>query len=131
MLSVAELRITKFSIPVTLALGDAENLEIPDRSVDKVFCFALMRHMPIPVQYRFLSEFSRIAKEGVICTFCMYSFLSYPFWRIRGARHTGSMLLRENLKHLAMSANLNVEKILACTTLLGVERIVRLRKNAE
>ena len=130
MVSSAQKMIPKLDVPVQISVGDAENLGVEDDSVDWVFSFALMKHMPIPIQYKVLQEFSRISRKGVICTFSMFSFISYPLWRMRSnPHHKGSMLLPETLKHMAKSANLNVESILPCTTPIGVEKIVLLRKS--
>ena len=49
--------------------ASAEDLPLEDGSVDYAFSYALMKHLPVPVQYKVLAEFARVSRKGVICSF--------------------------------------------------------------
>lgn len=127
MLDAASRRPKPPGVAISIAEGDAEALPLADNSVDWVFSHALTKHLPIPVQHRVLQEFSRVARQGVICSFSVLSIPSYAFWRTRDLPDSFP-LLPEQLKWIAHDVGLVVESSRSCTTPLGVERTVVLRK---
>ncbi|MCB0862218.1 MAG: class I SAM-dependent methyltransferase [Solirubrobacterales bacterium] len=127
MLAVAEKKVGSASVPVTTGQGDAEALDLPDGSVDVVFSHALMKHLPIPLQYSVLSEFSRVSKRWVVCAFSVVEPLTYQIWKRRSFEDSFP-LLPEQLDDMANSADLVVKDRKRCTTRLGVEYSVLLEK---
>lgn len=123
MLKFAKDEATKFDIEIEVREGDAENLDLQDESVDYVFSHALTKHLPIPIQYRVLSEFSRISRSGVICSFGIFSHLTYEIWRRRHLEESYPVFMEE-LKWMAKEARLNIRQMRRCTTPLGVEYTV-------
>ena len=70
-------RAASMELAIEVTSGDAEQLPLDDQSVDYVFSHALTKHLPVPVQYQVLSEFSRISRKGVICSFGVFTHLNY------------------------------------------------------
>jgi ubiquinone/menaquinone biosynthesis C-methylase UbiE len=111
------------TIPVEVIEADAEALALPDDAVDWVFSFALTKHLPHPVQHKVLQEFGRVARQGVICTFGVFSHFTYEIWRRR--KLFGSFpVLPEQLDLMAREAGLTVVGMTRCTTPIGVEKVV-------
>lgn len=106
---------------------DATHLPFPDNSFDYVFSHALMKHLPVPLQYRVLAEFSRVARHGVVCSFGVFSHLNYGFWRVRKLREDYPVTPVE-LEWMAHFSKLSLQKSLPCTTPLGVARIAYFKK---
>lgn len=127
MLGEAEERIATTNVPVELSEGDAERLELEDASVDAVFSHALTKHLPIPLQQRALSEFARVSREWVICSFSLLNHLTYELWRRRDLVDSNA-LLPEQLDDLAATAGLTAVARRRCTTPVGVEHSVLFRK---
>ncbi len=130
MLAEAEKRIDSIEVPVTLHQGDAESLEIPDESVDAVFCHALMKHLPIPLQYSVLGELARVSKRWVVCAFSIVDGFTYQFWKRRSFQDSFP-LLPEQLKDMAEWSNLDLVDRRRCTTRLGVEFSVLFEKRSK
>jgi len=124
MLQHASERATRMTVPVNVTAGDAEELPLPDEAVDYAFSFALMKHLPRPVQYRVLSELARVSRLGVICTFGVLGHVSYEVWRRRRISESYPLLVEE-LEWMAIAAGLRIEWMTRCTTPIGVERIIR------
>lgn len=127
MLQYAGEQAAEFDLDVEVREGDAESLPLEDGSVDYTFSFALTKHLPLPVQFRVLSEFSRIARQGVISTFSVMSHMTYEIWRHRNIFESFT-ILPEQLEWLAADAGLRIEKMNKCTTPIGVERVVLFKK---
>ena len=108
-------------------LGKAEKLPLPDKSVDYVFSHALTKHLPVPIQYHVLKEFSRISRLGVVCSFGVFTHVSYEFWRRRRLVESYPVFYEE-LEWMAEFAGLRVVKKIKCTTNLGTENTVLLQK---
>lgn len=123
MLRYARKRIKHFNIQIDVHEGDAEALFLPDRSVDYTFSHALTKHLPIPIQYNVLAEFSRIARSGVICSFGVCSHLTYEFWRRRHIKESYPIFI-EQLEWMAIAANLEIRAMRKCTTPIGVEHTI-------
>jgi len=125
MLEHAAARASDWQVPVHLLAGDAESLPLADNSVDYTFSFALMKHLPRPVQYRVLREFARVSRFGVVCTFGVFGHVSYELWRRRSVAESYPMVIEE-LRWMAAAAGLQVIRSVSCTTPVGVERLVHL-----
>lgn len=108
---------------VELQRGNAETLPLADDSVDFVFSHALTKHLPVPVQYNVLAEFSRVARLGVVCSFGVFTHISYEFWRHRHIEESYPVFFEE-LEWMAKSAGLSIKKMERCTTPIGVENSV-------
>lgn len=131
MLTYAKERAFKEGNNIVIQKGDATNIPLEDNSVDFVFSHALTKHLPIPLQQKVLSEYSRISRIGVICSFGIFTHLTYEFWRRRKLIESYPVLIEE-LNWMAKSCNLKIEKKVKCTTLIGVEHVVlflKLNKN--
>jgi ubiquinone/menaquinone biosynthesis C-methylase UbiE len=123
MLRHARKKIANFNIEIEICEGEAENLSLPNSSVDYVFSHALTKHMPIPIQYKVLAEFSRVAASGVVCSFGIFSHVAYEFWRHRHLRESYPVF-SEELEWMARAANLRIRTMRKCTTPIGVEHTV-------
>jgi ubiquinone/menaquinone biosynthesis C-methylase UbiE len=107
--------------------ASAEELPLEDGSVDYVFSYALMKHLPVPVQYRVLAEFARVSRRGVVCSFGMLTSLSYAFWRRRNIAESYPVF-REEIGWMARDAGLVIETVRRCSTPIGLERLVRFER---
>jgi len=123
MLEHASERAAGMTVPVIVMSGDAEEIPLPADAVDYAFSFALMKHLPRPIQYRVLSELARVSRLGVICTFGVLGHVSYEVWRRRRIRESYPLLIEE-LEWMAADAGLQIEWMKRCTTPIGVERVV-------
>jgi ubiquinone/menaquinone biosynthesis C-methylase UbiE len=127
MLGFARERSKSYGISIRVERGDAERLQMEDGSVDYVFSHALTKHLPVPVQYQVLAEFARVARLGVICSFGIFTPLTYQVWRWRHLKESYPLELAE-LKRMARAAGLEIEARIPCTTPVGVEHTVRFKK---
>lgn len=127
MLRFASERAKKLSLEVEVKKGDAEKIPLPDNSVDYAFSHALTKHLPVPVQYSVLAELSRISRRGVVCSFGIFSHLTYEFWRLRRPKESYPVFYEE-LEWMAAAANLKIKTSRKCTTPLGVEHTVLFEK---
>ena len=114
-------------LAIEVTSGDAEQLPLDDQSVDYVFSHALTKHLPVPVQYQVLSEFSRISRKGVICSFGVFTHLNYEFWRRRRLVESYPVLYEE-LEWMATAANLSIVDLKKCNSPIGTERTVLFKK---
>jgi ubiquinone/menaquinone biosynthesis C-methylase UbiE len=127
MVAAAGAKAARMGFPVRVSRGDAENLLLEDDAVDYVFSFALTKHLPPPVQLRVLQEFARVARRGVVCSFGIFTHLTYELWRRRGLVESYPLML-EQLEWMAREAGLSLTRRERCTTPVGVEHIVLLEK---
>lgn len=123
MIEFAKEESRKFEIRIEIREGDAESICLADGSVDYTFSHALTKHLPIPIQYKVLAEFSRIARRGVVCSFGIFNHLTYEIWRRRRLTESYPTFIEE-LKWMAHAAGLDVRRLHRCTTPVGVEHIV-------
>lgn len=132
MLAQARLRANLMPLGIELLRGEAERIPLANESVDYSFSHALTKHLPIPLQYEVLTELARVARSGVICSFGIFSHLTYEFWRRR--RRVGGNLKEdyafwpENLEWMAADSGLAVEYMRKCSTPMGIAYSVLLRK---
>jgi ubiquinone/menaquinone biosynthesis C-methylase UbiE len=129
MLQYAGDRARRTGIDVQLLEGDAEAVPLADGAVDYTFSFALTRHLPIPIQYRVLREFARVSRDGVISTFGVLTHLTYEVWRRRKLSESYPVV-PEELAWMAAEAGLEVADMRRCTTPIGTEQVVLLKKRA-
>lgn len=127
MLEAARGRVPDMSVEVTTAIGDAEAIDRPDNSFDAVFSHALTKHLPVPVQYKVLAEFARVSRTFVVCSFSLFGPVTYQLWRRRQFLDSYP-LLPEQLDDMAGAAGLRVEARQRCSTPVGVEYSVLLKK---
>ena len=120
-------RAASMELAIEVTSGDAEQLPLDDQSVDYVFSHALTKHLPVPVQYQVLSEFSRISRKGVICSFGVFTHLNYEFWRRRRLVESYPVLYEE-LEWMATAANLSIVDLKKCNSPIGTERTVLFKK---
>jgi len=123
MLEFARDKAKGIDIDVDVREGNAENLTLEDDSVDYVFSHALTKHLPIPIQYKALKEFSRVSRKGVICSFGIFSHVTYEIWKRRHIDESYPTFIEE-LSWMAESAGLIIREKFKCTTPLGVEYTV-------
>jgi ubiquinone/menaquinone biosynthesis C-methylase UbiE len=127
MITYAKQQAKLCKVPIDIRMGDVENLLLPNNSVDYVFSHALTKHLPVPLQYQVLSEFSRVAKRGVICSFGIFSHITYELWRHRHIPESYPVFIEE-LSWMANAAKLKMVTKLKCTTPLGLEYSVLFSK---
>jgi SAM-dependent methyltransferase len=113
-------------IPIDVAIDDAENIALADDTVDYVFSFALMKHLPIDVQGRVLAEFARVSKKGVICSFALFRPMSKKWWKWKNPESWP--LGNDDLERIADAAGMRVERIVKVSQpLIGLEHFAVLR----
>jgi ubiquinone/menaquinone biosynthesis C-methylase UbiE len=127
MIRYAGERAKEQTLNITIERGDATNIPLDDNSVDYVFSYALTKHLPIPMQYKALREFSRVSRLGVICSFGIFSHLTYEIWRHRSLLESYPVFYEE-LKWMAKFSRLGIVKKKKCSTIIGVEHIVFFKK---
>lgn len=120
-------RAASMDLDIEVMAGDAEQLPLDDQSVDYCFSHALTKHLPVPVQYQVLSEFSRISRKGVICSFGVFTHLNYEIWRRRRLVESYPVLYEE-LEWMASAANLRIVGLRKCSSPIGTERTVLFEK---
>lgn len=128
MIKMAKATAQNLSIKTDIALGDAEKLSFNDLSIDYVFSFALMKHLPGSVKIKVLSEFSRINKKGIICSFALFNKLSYVLWKIRNKDPESYPIWKSDLAEMAKRFGLEILSIKQLTPLIGLECVVYFRK---
>jgi ubiquinone/menaquinone biosynthesis C-methylase UbiE len=66
MLAEIRKRYPQLPAALTLATGDAEQLPLPDASVDYVLSWRFFHLLPLPVTDRVLAEFRRVCRRQII-----------------------------------------------------------------
>jgi len=122
--------------PLSLARAEAERLPLADASVDYVFCYALMKHLPPEVKRTVLREFARVARRGLIVSFAVFNPLTYLRWRwmswrqrrrTRAPVHSYPVWSKE-LEALARELGLRVGRRASVLGWLSLEKVVHLEK---
>ena len=109
-------------IEVQVRLGDAESLDLDDGAVDHVFSYALMKHIPLPIQFKILKEFSRVSTGKIAVSFAILNPWSYSFWRWRA--QGGYPVWYYELSWMAANASLKIEATYKVGTPIGLETLV-------
>lgn len=121
MVQAARERVPRAGFDLDVGLGDAERLQLEDGEVDYTFSYALMKHLPVSVQYRVLSEFARVSSRGVICSFAVLTQVSYAWWRRRRPKESYPVI-REELDFMAEASDLHLkETIKVSQPVVGLE----------
>lgn len=121
MIESAGRRQSEIKAELTTRTGDAEALDLDDGAVEYTFSYALMKHLPLPVQYRVLAEFARVSSKGVFCSFAILSTISYQWWKRRRPAESFP-LVYEELEFMAESAGLKLERTVKVSQpLIGLE----------
>jgi len=121
MVRAAQKRSSGFSIPVDVRLGDAEHLDLVDDAVDYTFSYALMKHLPVSVQARVLTEFARVSAKGVICSFAVFRPVSHVLWRLRHPPESYPVM-RDEIASMASTAGLQLKRLVKISQpLIGLE----------
>jgi ubiquinone/menaquinone biosynthesis C-methylase UbiE len=110
-------------VELQISLGDAESLDLDDGAVDHVFSYALMKHIPLPIQFKILKEFSRVSTGKVAVSFAILSPLSYPMWKWRAQSESYPIWYYE-LSWMATNASLQIEAIHKVGTPVGMETLI-------
>ena len=128
MIDFAKERAADLPIKIDVELGDAEKINLPDASVDYTFSYALMKHLPLPMQYKVLEEFGRVTSKKVFCSFAVLTHLSYAKWR-RNRQAESFPIFPEELEFMAKSAGLELEKLVKVSQpIFGLEYFAVLKK---
>jgi len=110
MVDFAKERARKLNVETDIQIGDAEKIKLDDNMVDYVFSYALMKHLPVPYQYTVMSEFSRVARKGILCSFAVLKPLSWIYWNRRNYVESYPLIPQE-LENMAKASGLKLEKI--------------------
>jgi ubiquinone/menaquinone biosynthesis C-methylase UbiE len=95
-------------------LADAENIGLPEKSVDGVFCIRLFHHIAAPeMRRRIFKEFARVAKGWVLVSFYHSNCLKRFKKLIRGKPSSGEHVSFSALRAEAAAAGLRVAKTAA------------------
>lgn len=127
MLAFSREMARSYGMSIRVEKGDAEKLEMETGSVDFVFSHALTKHLPVPLQYKVLAEFARVARQGVVCSFGIFTPLTYRIWRRRHLKESYPVEFAQ-LQEMASAAGLAIEARIRCTSPVGVEHTVRFQK---
>lgn len=123
MLRYTRERFAGTGSPPHLFRTDATALPLGDDSVDWVFSFALFKHLPVPLQYRALAEYARVARRGVLVSLLVLTPLRYEIWRRR--KWPAYPVPREELDWMAEPAGLSLTGLESCVTPIGLEHLAR------
>ncbi|MGH9789426.1 MAG: class I SAM-dependent methyltransferase [Candidatus Acidiferrales bacterium] len=125
--------------PLALARAEAERLPLADGSVDIVFSYALMKHLPPEAKRAVLAEFVRVARRGMVVSFALFNRLTYLRWRWmvrRERRRTGGATVHSyplwpaELEKLAGELGLRARGQAGVLGFLSLEKVVYLEKLA-
>lgn len=124
--------------PLRLARAEAERLPLATGSVDFVFCYALMKHLPPEVKRAVLREFARVARRGMVVSFAVFNPLTYlrwrwMMWRQRGRAQTpvhSYPVWPGELEALARETGLRVGRRAGVLGWLSLEKVVHLERVA-
>jgi len=102
-------------------VASADDLPLPNESVDVVFCSRLLHHLPESgSRVRVLQEFARVARFGVVITF--FDAFSYRSWRrSRKKQKPGKLYGRHGITRAQCAG----EGRLAGLTLIGMNSLLR------
>lgn len=115
---------------IIIKTGDAENIPLSDKSVDYVFSYALMKHLPFNVKMNVIKEFSRVAKGRLIISFAVFNPINKILWKIKGSKEYP--ISDSDILKLAENANL----IIGATykvglPIIGMEKLIIFERNPE
>jgi ubiquinone/menaquinone biosynthesis C-methylase UbiE len=111
MVEYASQRQQPASVSVEVGLGDAEDLALEDNEVDYTFSYALMKHIPVNIQFNIMKEFARVSRKGVFCSFAVLNPVSYAWWS-RKKLPESYPVIREDLYNMANNAGLKLTELI-------------------
>ncbi len=115
---------------VKIQKGDAEKLPLEDNSVDYIFSFALMKHLPDPIKYKVLSEFTRVCRKGIICSFALFTPIAFTRWKIKKDPESYS-LWKSKLIDMVREIGLEIRAISRIMPVVGLECVVYFEKSSK
>lgn len=127
MTHYARNRAGSLPISVEIRLGDAEKLPLGDREVDYAFSYALMKHLPVPIQYRVIAEFARVSRKGVVCSFGILNSVSYALWSRRKLTESYPVIVEE-VRWMGEACGMRLRDVQRCSTPIGLEHLVYFEK---
>ncbi|MDG1895789.1 MAG: class I SAM-dependent methyltransferase [Fuerstiella sp.] len=131
MVEYASRRQLPDTVTVEVGLGDAEKLALADNEVDYTFSYALMKHIPVHIQFNIIKEFARVSRKGVFCSFAVLTPLSYAWWR-RKKLTESFPIIREDLQNMARYAGLELNELIKVSQpLVGLEYFAVFQKNGK
>ncbi|MCV7421494.1 glycosyltransferase [Mycobacterium yunnanensis] len=107
--------------------GVAEQLPFEDRSVDLVFCHALLKHLPESAQEQVIKELARVASKNVIVTASVLRGPAGALRRVRRAKGAVAVS-RGSFEATVARSGLRVVDSRKAATPVGVEYSYLLRK---
>jgi ubiquinone/menaquinone biosynthesis C-methylase UbiE len=119
--SPAMLRATGSPFPIAFVQSAAEELPFADGQFDLVFCHALAKHLPKPVQDAVLHDLARVSRRYVVCSLSVahgIPGLLRGLRRARGAQTVSTSWVAEH----AAAAGLRIRASRQTSTPLGTER---------
>ncbi len=110
-------------VSVDARLGDAEEIDLEDNSVEHVFSYALMKHLPPEVKVRVMTEFARVSTGRIVVSFGVFNPIGKLLWRINGS-HEWPVWWSE-IKQLASIAKLEIGAVYRVgMPVIGLEYVV-------
>lgn len=124
MLNYAESRRASLKTEIQLLSGDATELALDSKSVDYTFSYALMKHLPVPLQYKVLGEFARVSRKGIFCSFAVLNPFSYSYWLWKRPPESFPVI-RQELAMMARQAGLKVNQVIRISQpIIGLEFMI-------
>ena len=108
--NMAMERASALSVPHDIAISSADKLDLDDKSVDHVFCYALMKHLPVPLQYNVLKEFSRVSRGPIYCSFAVLGHITYARWRHTRQKQSFP-IIAEEIEFMAEQSDLKLVEL--------------------
>ena len=70
-------------INVSVRLCDAEKIDLDDNSVDHVFSYALMKHLPPDIKIIVMREFARVSRGRIAVSFGVFNLPGKMLWKLK------------------------------------------------
>lgn len=119
--AASEIHIKGINLKVNI--GEAEDIDMEDNSVDHVFSYALMKHLPPEIKVKAISEFARVSTGRIAVSFGVFNPIGKLLWKIRG-EHEWPVKWSE-IKQLANIVSLDIGAIYKSSIpIVGMEHIV-------
>jgi len=104
-------------------LGDAEGIDLEDNSVDHVFSYALMKHLPPDVKVTVMREFARISTGRIAVSFGVFNPLGRLLWKMKGMHEWP--VTWGDIQHLASVTSMDIGAVYKVgVPICGMEYVV-------